>query len=424
MAEATSDRLAVLRGREFRLLLSGQAVSGFGDRMVSVALAFAVLELGGSASAVGLVLAARMLPMVASVLIGGVIADRASRRAVMVGADLIRFLTQGAMAALLIAGSAEVWMLAALAALGGLATGFFGPASTGLVTEFVAPEHLQPANALRSTAMSVGEILGPLAAGLLVAAAGAGWAIGIDSATFLVSAICLAMLHVPKARQRPQPATFLSDLREGWVAFSSRRWVWTFVIYFAIGNTFWGAWTALGPVVAERDLGGAAAWGSVLAAFGVGALSGSVVATWTRPSRPLMVVLLGEALFALPIAFLAAATPVPLLAVGTFLSGAGMMLGMSVWESTLQRHIPDRWLSRVTSYDWFGSFAFYPLGLALWGPIGAAIGISTALWVAFALFMASILALLMVPDVRRLPAAPEGEGEPTPPPVPELAPPL
>jgi nicotinamide riboside transporter PnuC len=84
-----------------------------------------------------------------------------------------------------------------------------------------------------------------------------------------------------------------------------------------------------------------------------------------------------------------------------------MMLGMSVWESTLQRHIPDRWLSRVTSYDWFGSFAFYPLGLAAWGPIAAAIGLSTALWLAFALFIASILALMTVPEVRGLSAEPE-----------------
>ncbi len=180
-----------------------------------------------------------------------------------------------------------------------------------------------------------------------MAAAGAGWAIAVDSTTFLVSAVCLAMLRVPGSVER-EPSTFLDDLREGWTAFRPRRWVWTFVVYFAIGNTFLGAWTALGPVVAEEELGGAAAWGAVLAAFGVGALSGSLVATWANPSRPLMLVLGCEALFALPLAFLALATPVPLLAVGTYLSGVGMMLGMSVWESTLQRHIPDRWLSRVT----------------------------------------------------------------------------
>jgi MFS family permease len=398
-------QLAVLRRRDFRLLFIGQSISVFGDRMVSVALAFAVLEVGGSPSAIGLVLAARTLPMVGTVLIGGVIADRASRRTVMVGADLIRLASQGALAVLLIAGSAELWMLALLAATTGLATGFFNPASTGLLPELVPPEQLQPANALRSTGNSAGEILGPLVAGVLVATSGAGWAIAVDSSTFLISAACLMMLRVPGRVER-ESATFLSDLREGWVAFRSRTWVWTFVVYFAFANICWGAWTTLGPAVAERELGGAAAWGTVLAAFGVGALGGSVLATWARPRRPLVLVAVSEALFALPLAFLAAASPVPLLAVGTFLSGAGMMLGMSVWESTLQRHIPDQWLSRVTSYDWFGSFAFYPLGLVLWGPISAAIGISPALWLAFALFIAAVLALIAVPDIRRLRAEP------------------
>jgi MFS family permease len=190
------------------------------------------------------------------------------------------------------------------------------------------------------------------------------------------------------------------------VAFRSRRWVWTFVVYFALGNMLWGAWSALGPIVAERDLGGAAAWGSVLAAIGAGALLGSMIATRVKPRRPLVFVALSEALFAMPLAFLAAGAPVALLACGALMSGAGMMLGMSVWESTLQRHIPAQSLSRVSSYDWFGSMAFYPLGLAVWGPVAAAIGISLSLWLAFGLFIAAVVALVAVPDIRRLPAKP------------------
>jgi MFS family permease len=399
------ESLDVLRRRDFRLLFFGQAVSVFGDRMVAVALAFAVLEVGGSVSAVGLVLACAMLSLVGSVLVGGVVADRTSRRTVMVSADLVRLASQGTMAALLIAGTPEVWMLALLASVTGAATGFFNPASTALLPEVVVPEQLQQANALRAAARSTGEILGPLVAGGLVAAAGAGWAIGVDAATFAVSAACLVRLRVPR-RVSLQAASFMSDLREGWVTFRSRRWVWTFVAYFAIGNTLWGAWSALGPVVADRDLGGAAAWGTVLAAIGVGALAGSLLATRAKPRRPLVLVALTEALFGLPLAFLAAGASVPLLVCGALLSGGGMMLGMSVWESTLQRHIPAEALSRVSSYDWFGSFAFFPLGLAIWGPVAAAIGIATSLWLAFALFIATVLALLAVPDIRRLPAGP------------------
>lgn len=395
----------MLRGREFRLFLSGQAVSVLGDRMVAVALAFAVLEVGGSTSDVGLVLAAAALPLAVSVLVGGVVADRASRRAVMVIADVVRVGSQGTMAALLVSGIAEVWMLALLAAVTGAATGFFSPASTGLLPEVVPAEQLQAANALRWSAVSAGEIVGPLAAGLLVAAAGAGWAIAADAATFAVSAICLVLLAV-RDRGDAQTSSFAEDLREGWVAFRSRRWVWTVVANFAVGNVCWGAWSALGPVVADRDLGGAAAWGTVLTAMGVGVLIGALLATRANPRRPLVFVVLADGLFVLPLAFLAAAPPLPLLAFGALLSGAGMALGMSVWESTLQRHIPRETLSRVSSYDWFGSFVFCPLGLAIWGPVAAAIGIGPSLWLAFGLSVAAILALLAVPAVRQLPATP------------------
>ena len=393
------DNLQVLHRRDFRLLFLGQAVSVLGDRMVVVALAFAVIHLGGSASEVGLVLGAGWAPLVLTVLAGGVLADRTSRRAVMVTADLARILSQGTMGVLVITGAAEIWMLAALAGVTGAATGFFNPASTGLLAEVVPDEELQPANALRSTALSASEILGPAVAGALVAAVGAGWAIAVDAGTFAASAVCLGMLR-PPAREAREPSSFLSDLREGWVAFRSRRWVWTVVAYFAVGNMSWGAWSALGPTVAERDLGGAAVWGTILASVGVGALAGSILATRARPRRPLVLVASMEGLFGLPLLFLAAAAPAPVLACSAFLSGIALMLGMSVWQSTLQRHVPDESLSRVSAYDWFGSFAFYPLGLALWGVLAGAIGIHPALWIAFGLLAASAATLVAVPDIR------------------------
>jgi MFS family permease len=162
----------------------------------------------------------------------------------------------------------------------------------------------------------------------------------------------------------------------------------------------------LGPIVAERDLGGAAAWGTILAAVGVGALAGSLLATHVKPRRPLLLAALADGLFALPLAFMAAATSVPLIVCGAALSGAGIALAISVWESTLQRHIPGESLSRVSSYDWFGSLAFYPLGLAIWGPVAAAIGVSVSLWLAFGLAVVVTVTLISVPDIRHLPAAP------------------
>jgi MFS family permease len=408
----------VLALRDFRLVLLAKAVSVVGDRMVAVALAFAVLEVGGSASSVGLVLAAGTVPLVASVLVGGVVADRITRRTVMIAADVVRVATQGAMAALLVAGVAEVWSLAVLAALTGIATGFFNPASTALLPEVVPPDLLQPANALRSAVTSAGEIAGPLLAGVLVAAFGSGWAIAVDAGTFALSAAFLLAARVPE-RARETAGTFLADLRDGWDAFRARRWVWTFVGYFALANMCWAAWSALGPIVAERELGGAGAWGTILAAIGVGALAGSLLATRIEPSRPLVVVALVEGLFALPLAFLAGGAHVAVLVVAGFLSGVGLMVGTSVWDTTLQRRIPAASLSRVSSYDWFGSFAFYPLGLALWGPVAALLGVRAALWLAFGVFVALAAVLLALPDTRRLSGPPLGGPAPAPgPPLP------
>ena len=395
------ESLAVLRQRDFRLLFCGQAVSLFGDRMVNVALAFAVLELGHSASEVGLVLACRTLPLVLCLLAGGVVADRVSRRAVMVSADLVRLGSQGVLAALLIGGAADVWSIALLAAVTGAATGFFNPASTGLLPDVVALDDLQPANGLRATAAAIGEIGGPITAGLLVASAGAGWALAIDAATFAVSAAFLARLRVPPRPDRAR-TSYLADLRAGWGEFRSRRWVWSVVAAVAVGNMLWGAWSALGPVVADRELGGAAAWGTVLAVMGAGALLGGVVAVRIRPRRPLVLFALGGVTFALPLGLLAAGAHAGLLAAGAFLAGVALMLGNAVWEATLQRHIPPEALSRVSAYDWFGSLAFYPLGLAVWAPVADAAGTGTALWVACALQVAVTLALLAVPEVRRL----------------------
>src|SRR6478735_5523391 len=294
--------MGVLRLREFRLLLGAQAVSMLGDRMVSIALAFAVLELGGSATDVGIVLACRMAPMVATLLIGGVVADRVARRAVMVAADLSRLLTQGAIAALLIGGVAEVWMLAVLAGLTGAAGGFFNPAAVGLLPAIVPADRLLEANGVRSAVVSGGEILGPVIAGVLIAGVGPGWAIAVDAATFAVSALFLVRLRLPAAV--PRIATsFLADLRGGWVVFTSLTWVWTFVLSAAFGNLIWGAWSVLGPVVAEDSLGGAAAGGTVLGATGVGALSGSLIAVRARPRRPLVLAGVGYGLFVFPLAF-------------------------------------------------------------------------------------------------------------------------
>ncbi|MBV9603857.1 MAG: MFS transporter [Solirubrobacterales bacterium] len=404
--------MSLLRDRDFLRFFGAQAISQFGDRMVTVALAFAVIQQRASPTAVGTVLAMRALPLIACLLIGGVVADRTSRRTVLVAADLVRLVSQGSLAAWLIAGRPSVLAIGILAGVTGAGSGFAAPATTGLLPEVVGPQKLAEANGLRATAFSAGELGGPLLSGVLVAAAGPGWALGIDALTFAASAALLVGLPRVERARAPESARFIADLRAGWDAFRSRRWLWTFVLWASVANLFFGAWKVLGPVVAHRDLGGAAAWGVLVSAMGVGTVAGGVLALRLRPGRPMLLVAALAPLFAAPMVALAVLRSVPVIAIGTLVAGLGMMLGNTLWETTLQRHVPPESLSRVSSYDWFGSLVLDPIGLAVWGPVAGVIGIEASLWTAAGLLVATALGLLSVPEIRRLRASPPNRPAP------------
>jgi MFS family permease len=398
-------RFDALRERPFRLLFLGQAVSLLGDGMVGVALAFAVLEETGSATDLGIVLAARTVPLVAFLLVGGVWADRLPRRALMVTTDLIRLAAHGAMAALLIAGEPGIWTIAVLAGIAGAASAFFNPAITGIMPAVVSTERLQQANALRGLTEAAGRIAGPAVAGVLVVGVGPGWALAVDAATFGVSALFLALIPMP-AHVPVESHSFVADLRDGWDDFRSRTWLWTTVAQTTFGNMLFAAYFVLGPLVAERELGGAGAWALIASAFGVGLLLGGIVLLQLDPTRPVLVATLAVSLYTLPLAFLAIPAAAAITALAALLAGGGLAVANNLWETTQQRHVPAELLSRVTSYDWFGSLAAVPVGMLLWGPIADQIGVSTALWIAFAFQLSSILGLLLVREVRELRAYP------------------
>lgn len=395
------EALGALREREFRMLFIGQAVSLLGDGMVGVALSFAVLDLTGSVTDLGVVFAARTIPLVVFLLVGGVFADRLPRRAVMLTADLVRLGTQGVIAALLISGHATIWQLAASQAVYGTATAFFNPASTGLIPSVISPGRLQHANALRGLAMASGNVAGPALAGVLVAASSPGWALAVDAGSFGVGALFLSMLRLP-VLQRPPAKPFLHDLREGWHEVVSRTWVWSILAYAGIANMALTAFVILGAYVAKESLGGAGAWALIVASFGVGSILGGLVALQLKPRRPLFVSCLGLAFFAVPPALIALRVPAWGVAVGGLLSGAAGSVASPLWETTLQRHIPARALSRVSAYDWLISLALAPVAQVLVGPISAGIGVDATLWGAAAILLVASAAVLSVPDVRHL----------------------
>jgi MFS family permease len=396
-----SPTVGALRERNFRLLFIGQSFSALGNALVPVALAFAILDQTRSPADLGYVLGAEAAAQVVFLLAGGVIADRLSRRAVMLGADSVRGAAEAALGALLITGRPSVWLIAALAAVQGTAGALFLPASTGLTPAVVSNANLQQANQLQQVTGAGAGVAGPALAGLLVVAASPGWAILADAVSFGVSVALLATLDLAAA-PRPSRQRFVTDLREGWDEFRSRTWLWTITAVSAVFNFLYAAYTVLGPVVSQRSYGGAAAWATVATLGGVGSVVGGLLCTRLRPRHPLRLAVSVACPLALPPIAFAAGLPVPAIAVVAAFAGTGLIVFYSQFTTTMQRQVPEQTLSRVSSYDWFASLAVYPVGLAVAGPVAAAIGVHTVLWGSGLIQLAAILSLLLVPSVRQL----------------------
>ena len=395
------------------MLWAGQATSAIGDGLMGIALAFAVLRIGGSATQLGLVLAVGLASRVAFYLVGGVWADRLPRQVVMLTSDLVRAAQQLIVGTLLITGTARMWHLVAGAIVYGLAAAFFQPASTGLVPATVRASRLQQANALMGLSRSTTSVAGPLLSGVLVALLGPGWVFIINGATFIVSAVTLAMLHVERdSRTVRQP--FLTDLALGWHQLAIRPWYWLNLCAHALWAFASASIYVLGPIVAARRLGGASAWGLISACLGVGLVVGGIIALRVQPTRPLVAANL--ALTPAALALLALAVPLPLVIIGlTFVVGfAGLAFLNEVWDATLQQLIPAAVLSRVSSYDYLISSIAMPIGYVVAGPAADHVGLPTTLVVAAIILATPSFAIVFLPGVRNVRRTPQGtivEGE-------------
>jgi MFS family permease len=398
------ELFGALKERQFRLLWLGQATSTLGDGLVPVALAFAVIQsLDRGPTALGVVIAAQTVPVVLFALVGGVWADRLPRQMVMLGSDVVRGTVQATLAILLLTGTAEVWQLAALMAIYGTAQAFFQPAATGLVPATVSAERLQQANALLGLSRSLAFVIGPAVAGVIAATTNPGIVFAFDAVTFGVSATSLALLRLSRSRRPGERQSFFADLKGGWHELISHTWLWVIVAWASAFLFFVVApYMTLGPVVAEESLGGPAAWGMIVAGWGAGTLAGGLIALRWKPLRPMLVCCAAVLLIAPAMILLAVRAPAPLTAALNAVGGAGMGLFGALWQTTLQQHVREEALSRVSAWDWMGSYLFLPLGLVLAGPVSDVIGVSETLWISVAFIVLSTIAVLLVPDVRNL----------------------
>jgi MFS family permease len=398
----------VLRSEpQFRLLFAGQVLSLIGDRVMLVALPFAVLEAGGDVEAVGLVVAAELVPFLVFALVGGVVSDRSDRRRILIASDVGRLVVQAVGGALLLADAATPVTLGALAALYGTADAFFQPAFTGLLPQTVShPGQLQPANALRGMSFSVSSIAGPALAGVLVAAVGAGAALLFDAASFAVSVACLARLRpvVAAAGTEETPPPFLEAMRAGWREVRGRRWIvaglGAMCAYHAIVLP---AVFVLGPVAVSDRLGGPGAWAAVVVAFGIGSIVGDLSMLRFRPRHALLVAALALIAASCQAAVYGSGLGLVATCALQCLAGVGVTVFFTLWEVSLQEHVPGESLSRVSSFDYLSATALMPVGTALAGPVADALGTQTTLLLMSGAGVACALAFLAVPEVRRLP---------------------
>ena len=392
---------ALLRDGNFTRYLIGSSVSTLGSGMSTVALAFAVLDMGGVTD-LGIVLLAREVPLIVFVLLGGVFADRIRRRTILVSTDVVKALTQGLTAVLFFSGSADLLTVVVLQVAFGTAGAFSSPATTGLVREVASDATLQEANALLQLSRSILNIVGPAVGALIVAAGSPALALAIDAASFVVSAALTFSLRLPGV-VRMTGVSILAELRGGWREFVGRPWAVAMVVSFGLFQlTYFPALNVLGPSVAQTQLGGPATWGLILAIESVGAVVGGVISLRLKVDRPLVAC----QLFVIPSGLLLIGLAVPL-AVGILLVlsaavGFGFAAGNTFWQTALQQNVPEHALSRISSFDWLGSVAFNPLGYALIGPLATAVGTSQALVACGVINVMVAVGVTFVPSVRRI----------------------
>jgi len=393
--------------KRFRVLLTARTLSNIGNGMSPIAMAFGVLSLPGSnASSLSWVTASHMVPIVLFLLLGGVVADRMGRARVVGYADIIGSFVVATSGVLFLTGHATVPLLCVNAFIFGTLNALWWPAFAGLLPEVVPSENLQAANSLVGLGTNIGFTLGATMGAAIVSTVGPGWAIIGDGLTFLIAGILVLQLQLPTKRQTGEITkhpSMISQLRQGWSEFYSRKWIVVIVVCFAFINMcFEGFLGVLAPVQMKEALGGARDLGLMLFALGAGNIGGVIVLLRIKPKHPLIIAMGGMPLVGVWMIGVAVPFHIVVLMILAFLSGIAMDMFFVLWMTMFQTHVPEVALSRVSAYDALGSTVFAPLGLFLAGPISLWIGTSETLYIAGVIAIVMAGAALFNKDVRQL----------------------
>lgn len=391
-----------LRSPAFRWFLAGRSISMAGSAMSPVALAFGVLAATGSATWLSAVLTSAMVPMIATMILGGGIADRYRRDTVLRLASLGAGLSQSGVAIVLLTHQSPALLLP-LSAFNGVGQAMTTPALRGIVPQLASGRGVQQANSLLASARNTTRMVGPAVAGVLTASAGGGWAIAMDAVSFLLAATCFARLSLPDLPPRTKGGpTMLGELRQGWDYFGSHSWIWSVTLAFAVFNAVnMGIWQILGPVIARETIG-AEGWGLVLSTRAVGALLSTLVMVRLTVRRPMVPALSSMTLAAVPLVLLGTGTNTFALAVAAFAAGSASEFFTVVWSTVWSIHVPERLSSRVGAYDEFGSFVSIPAGQLSAPVLAAAFGTAAVTISGGVLLAVAMLLPLLLPSLRRI----------------------
>ncbi len=405
-------RFPALGYRDFRLLLADRVLAPGAFAFSMVGVSFAVLNTTKSTADLSYVLAAQILPSLVFALVGGVFADRFAPQRVIVAANLMIAAGEGGFGLLVLLGHPRLWQMIALETMTGAGMAIFYPASQALLPRLVPDTVLQEASAMSRLAMNAAQMAGAGIAGLFVAATGPGWALLTCGIGMLGTVPLLLAIRAPGAARGEQSPSVLRELRDGWSAFASRRWLWATTIQYGVVLAAWyGAFDVLGPVVAKEHLGGPAAWGLITAADAVGLIIGGLIALRLTVQRPIrFVVLIGATCAISPLA-LAALWPLPVICLAAVGLGIALEVMMVQWTVTMARNVPPDLLARVSAYDIVGAVGAMPLGALVVGPIAAAVGVSATQYGAAALIVIASGLTLLAPEVRHMRAGPAVEAQ-------------
>jgi len=384
--------LVPLRHRDFRLLLTGQTVSSFGNSISNVAVPFQLLALGASPLQLGITIAIETATNVAFLLLGGAVADRIQRRTLILASDALAGCVLAAVAALSVSALRVEHLYLAAAALGA-AEAFLFPAFTGIIAELVPAEILRAGNAARLLSRSGARILGPTIGGLVVAFVSPAAAFGIDALTFFFSFGTLLLAH-PDKRTVPASTSIVADIREGFSYVFRYRWLWTTTIYFMLVNIAYAGQSGVMTPLLVRDTlaGDARIFGFVNSAYGVGTIVAGIGVAQLTMRRPGRVMFAFELLAALAVVAVGIAPTLAVLLGAMVVMGVALASSTVIWQSLLQRLVPAHVLGRVTSIDLLGNSVINPLAPLIAAALVGAIGPAGTFLVAgaYALVLVSI----------------------------------